>query len=168
MTSTTSSSSSSDLDQPDDAGVVEGGEDLGLAPDAGAGPGDLVGRPVQGQPLEGDLGPVVVLGQVDDAHAAPAQTADHPVRHAPHPTAARVDPGVPARVGGPSAGGRVGAVTETEDTVIAEALTVIDRSLAQLASRELVSAAEMSDLLLDLRLLLMSTSTPAPEDVLPA
>ena len=59
-------------------------------------------------------------------------------------------------------------MTETEDTVIAEALTVIDRSLAQLASRELVSAAEMSDLLLDLRLLLMSTSTPAPEDVLPA
>jgi hypothetical protein len=59
-------------------------------------------------------------------------------------------------------------VTETEDTVISEALIVIDRSLAQLASRELVSAAEMSDLLLDLRLLLMSTSTPAPEDVLPA
>ena len=59
-------------------------------------------------------------------------------------------------------------MTETEDTVISEALIVIDRSLAQLASRELVSAAEMSDLLLDLRLLLMSTSTPAPEGILPA
>jgi hypothetical protein len=59
-------------------------------------------------------------------------------------------------------------VTETEDTVISEALIVIDRSLAQLASRELVSAAEMSDLLLDLRLLLMSTSNPAPEGILPA
>ena len=27
---------------------------------------------------------VVGLGQVDDAHAATAQTADHPVRHAAH------------------------------------------------------------------------------------
>lgn len=42
------------------------------------------------------------------------------------------------------------------DTAITEALTVIDRSLPQLASRELVSSTEMSDLLLDLRLLLMS------------
>lgn len=58
-------------------------------------------------------------------------------------------------------------MTETEDTVISEALIVIDRSLAQLASRELVSAAEMSDLLLDLRLLLMSTPTPATEGALP-
>lgn len=48
-------------------------------------------------------------------------------------------------------------MTQTPDaTVIAEALTVIDRSLAELAARELVSAAEMSDLLLDLRLLLMA------------
>lgn len=50
----------------------------------------------------------------------------------------------------------------TEATVITEALTVIDRSLAQLAARELVSSAEMSDLLLDLRLLLMATD-PAVE-----
>jgi hypothetical protein len=54
-------------------------------------------------------------------------------------------------------------VTQTTDaTVITEALNVIDRSLAQLAARELVSSAEMSDLLLDLRLLLMSTD-PAVE-----
>ena len=71
------------------------------------------------------------------------------------------DPGatpVPgARVGRGSVGGRVTPVTQTPDaTVIAEALTVIDRSLAELAARELVSAAEMSDLLLDLRLLLMA------------
>lgn len=53
--------------------------------------------------------------------------------------------------------GRVGGVTETTDAaVIDEALTVIDRSLAQMGSRELVSAAEVSDLLLDLRLLLMA------------
>ncbi len=51
----------------------------------------------------------------------------------------------------------MGAVTQTPDaTVISEALTVIDRSLAQLAARELVSSTEMSDLLLDLRLLLMA------------
>lgn len=62
-------------------------------------------------------------------------------------------------------GGRVAAVTQTttDATVITEALTVIDRSLAQLAARELVSAAEMSDLLLDLRLLLM-TVDPGPVD----
>ncbi|HEU5149820.1 MAG TPA: hypothetical protein VFU19_04955 [Iamia sp.] len=53
--------------------------------------------------------------------------------------------------------------TTTDATVITEALTVIDRSLAQLAARELVSTAEMSDLLLDLRLLLMTTD-PGPVD----
>jgi hypothetical protein len=59
----------------------------------------------------------------------------------------------------------VALVTQTTDTtVITEALTVIDRSLGQLAARELVSTAEMSDLLLDLRLLLMSTDTSAVEE----
>ncbi len=52
---------------------------------------------------------------------------------------------------------------QTSDTVITEALTVIDRSLPQLASRELVSSAEMSDLLLDLRLLLMSADVAVAE-----
>ncbi len=49
---------------------------------------------------------------------------------------------------------------QTSETVITEALAVIDRSLPQLASRELVSSAEMSDLLLDLRLLLMAADVP--------
>jgi len=67
------------------------------------------------------------------------------------------------RVVGPGPGGRVGGVTATTDaTVIAEALTVIDRALAQVGSRELVSSAEMSDLLLDLRLLLMSAESGRP------
>lgn len=71
---------------------------------------------------------------------------------------------LPARAVVPGPGGRVAAVTQTTDaTVITEALTVIDRSLAQLAARELVSSAEMSDLLLDLRLLLMATD-PGPLD----
>jgi hypothetical protein len=54
--------------------------------------------------------------------------------------------------------------TTTDATVITEALTVIDRSLAQLAARELVSSAEMSDLLLDLRLLLMATEAGAVDE----
>jgi hypothetical protein len=68
------------------------------------------------------------------------------------------------RVVDPRTRGRVAAVTQTtEPTVITEALSVIDRSLAQLAARELVSSTEMSDLLLDLRLLLMA-SDPGPVD----
>jgi hypothetical protein len=51
-------------------------------------------------------------------------------------------------------------VTETFDTtVLTEAVEIIDRALAQLATRELVSSAEMSDLLLDLRLLLMAAES---------
>lgn len=69
------------------------------------------------------------------------------------------------RVVDPRTRGRVAAVTQTTDpTVITEALTVIDRSLAQLAARELVSTAEMSDLLLDLRLLLMTTDPGAVDE----
>lgn len=53
-------------------------------------------------------------------------------------------------------------MTETSDpTVISEALDVIDRSLRDLGQRELVSGAEVSDLLLDLRLLLMTMEPDA-------
>lgn len=70
------------------------------------------------------------------------------------------------RVVDPRTGGRVAPVTQTTDTtVITEALTVIDRSLATLAARELVSTAEMSDLLLDLRLLLMTTDSSVEQPV---
>ena len=41
-----------------------------------------------------------------------------------------------------------------ESDAINQALEIIDRSLGTLHTRELVSAAEMSDLLLDMRLLL--------------
>ncbi len=52
--------------------------------------------------------------------------------------------------------GMVGLVTETAPsvTVIAEALAVIDQALSTMQHRELVSSTEVSDLLLDLRLLL--------------
>jgi hypothetical protein len=43
---------------------------------------------------------------------------------------------------------------EVAGDVIAEAVDVIDRALAQMMQRELVSSGEMADLLLDLRMLL--------------
>jgi len=47
-------------------------------------------------------------------------------------------------------------MTETTGTVsIDEALTLIDENLGDLQGRELVAAAEVSDLLLDLRMLLV-------------
>jgi hypothetical protein len=48
--------------------------------------------------------------------------------------------------------------------VITEALVVIDRGLGTVQSRELISASEVADLLLDLRLLLMA----AAEDATPS
>ena len=50
----------------------------------------------------------------------------------------------------------------TANDVINEALAVIDRGLADLQHRQLVPSSEMSDLLLDLRLLLMSAEEAAP------
>lgn len=56
----------------------------------------------------------------------------------------------------------VGLVTETAPsvTVIAEALAVIDQALSTMQHRELVSSSEVSDLLLDLRLLLATAPEP--------
>lgn len=55
-------------------------------------------------------------------------------------------------------------MTETTDAVsIDEALALIDENLRDLQGRELVAAAEVSDLLLDLRMLLaMQPVEPAP------
>ena len=61
--------------------------------------------------------------------------------------------------------GRVNFVTETAaPEIIAEAMAVIDQALPTMQHRELVSADEVSDLLLDLRLLLATV----PEPVEPA
>ena len=46
---------------------------------------------------------------------------------------------------------------DTHDTVITEALAVIDKALAEMLRRELVSAVEVGDLLLDLRGLLTAS-----------
>lgn len=42
------------------------------------------------------------------------------------------------------------------DTVLAEAVSIIDGALAQMMQRELVSSGEVADLLLDMRSLLTS------------
>lgn len=48
---------------------------------------------------------------------------------------------------------------ETHDTVVAEALAVIDKALGEMLNRELVSSGEVADLLLDLRSLLTANET---------
>lgn len=46
--------------------------------------------------------------------------------------------------------------------IIAEALLIIDRNLGSLAHRELVSSAEITDLLLDVRSLLAEPAADTP------
>ena len=55
-------------------------------------------------------------------------------------------------------------MTETTDAVIHEALSVIDKALSQMMSRELVSSGEITDVLLDVRSLLTmpQAALPAP------
>ena len=54
-------------------------------------------------------------------------------------------------------------MTETNEAVINEALTVIDKALSQMMSRELVSSGEITDVLLDVRSLLTTPAkTPTP------
>ena len=45
-------------------------------------------------------------------------------------------------------------MTDINEAVILEALTVIDKALSQMMSRELVSTGEVTDVLLDVRSLL--------------
>ncbi len=45
-------------------------------------------------------------------------------------------------------------MTETNEAVISEALSVIDKALSQMMSRELVSTGEVTNMLLDVRTLL--------------
>ena len=51
--------------------------------------------------------------------------------------------------------------SETTELVIHEALTVIDKALSQMMSRELVSSGEITDVLLDVRTLLTTPVTTA-------
>ena len=45
-------------------------------------------------------------------------------------------------------------MTDTNEAVIHEALTIIDRALGQMMTRELVTTGEVTDVLLDVRSLL--------------
>jgi hypothetical protein len=53
------------------------------------------------------------------------------------------------------------SMTETHEDVIHEALSVIDKALGQMMSRELVSTGEVTDVLLDVRSLL-TLPVPVP------
>jgi hypothetical protein len=54
-------------------------------------------------------------------------------------------------------------MTDTNEAVISEALSVIDKALAQMLRRELVSSGEVTDVLLDVRTLLTLPATTASE-----
>lgn len=53
--------------------------------------------------------------------------------------------------------------TEDQNTTgaIAEALAIVDKALAEMLRRELVSSGEVADLLLDLRSILSAAAKPA-------
>ena len=53
------------------------------------------------------------------------------------------------------------SMTDTNEAVITEALAVIDKALAEMLRRELVSTGEVADLLLDVRTLLTHPATAA-------
>ncbi len=53
-------------------------------------------------------------------------------------------------------------MTQIVDTTLNQALELVDSGLTDLQSRELVSASEVADMLLDLRLLLMQLEPAAP------
>ena len=53
-------------------------------------------------------------------------------------------------------------MTDTVEPVLLEALDIIDRGLADLQQRDLVSANEVTDILLDLRLLLATDDVAVP------
>jgi hypothetical protein len=56
-------------------------------------------------------------------------------------------------------------MTETNEAVISEALSVIDKALSQMMTRELVSSGEITDVLLDVRTLLTMPAVAPPAKV---
>lgn len=59
--------------------------------------------------------------------------------------------------------GTIAEVTDDQTTggAIADALVIVDKALAEMLRRELVSSGEVADLLLDLRSILTAASKPA-------
>jgi len=64
---------------------------------------------------------------------------------------------------GDAVNGTIAEVTEDQTTgsAIADALAIVDKALAEMLRRELVSSGEVADLLLDLRSILTAASKPA-------
>ena len=64
---------------------------------------------------------------------------------------------------GDAVNGTIADVTEDQNTggAIADALAIVDKALAEMLRRELVSSGEVADLLLDLRSILTAASKPA-------
>lgn len=64
---------------------------------------------------------------------------------------------------GDAVNGTIAEVTEGQNTgaAIADALAIVDKALAEMLRRELVSSGEVADLLLDLRSILTAASKPA-------
>lgn len=64
---------------------------------------------------------------------------------------------------GDAVNGTIAEVTDDQTTggPIADALVIVDKALAEMLRRELVSSGEVADLLLDLRSILTAASKPA-------
>ena len=64
---------------------------------------------------------------------------------------------------GDAVNGTIAEVTDDQTTgrAIADALVIVDKALAEMLRRELVSSGEVADLLLDLRSILTAASKPA-------
>ncbi|MEM7287502.1 MAG: hypothetical protein AAF480_14215 [Actinomycetota bacterium] len=56
-------------------------------------------------------------------------------------------------------------MTDTAETTLNQALDLVDRGLSELQSREIVSASQVADMLLDLRLLLLDLDEGRPDPV---
>ena len=54
-------------------------------------------------------------------------------------------------------------MTDSREAAVIDALTVIDKALAEMLHRELVSTGEVADLLLDVRLLLTASAASSTE-----
>jgi len=55
-------------------------------------------------------------------------------------------------------------MTDVADTTLTEVLDIVDTGLSDLQGRELVSASQVADMLLDLRLLLMQLDPAEPPE----
>jgi hypothetical protein len=71
------------VEQPHHVGVVQPAQHARLAQQALAGLEDLARRAVEGEALHGDAVALLVAREIDDAHAASAQSGDRLVSHRP-------------------------------------------------------------------------------------